>query len=57
MEFLARRPRFAALRSAVGYLWAAAAITAIGTVILGLMHSMEGGFNEATLAKHRALGI
>jgi uncharacterized membrane protein len=57
LEFLARTRRFAGLRAAVGYLWAAAAISAIGTVMLGWMHSTEGGFAAATLARHRALGI
>ncbi|HTT05831.1 MAG TPA: c-type cytochrome domain-containing protein [Steroidobacteraceae bacterium] len=57
LEFLARSRRFAGLRGSVGYLWAAAAISAIGTVVLGLMHSTEGGFAAATLARHRALGI
>ena len=57
LEFLARRPRFAALAGAANYLWAAAAITAIGTVALGLAHSTEGGFDAYTLNRHRALGI
>jgi uncharacterized membrane protein len=57
LELLARRPRFASLANAAPFLWACAAVTAVITVLLGLAHSTEGGFNPQTLARHRALGI
>ncbi len=57
LEFLARRPRFAGLASAATFLWGAAAVTAIITVVLGLMHASEGGFTGESLQRHRLLGI
>ena len=57
MEFLARMPRFAALRSTATFLWGAAAVTAIITVVMGLMHASEGGFTGESLQRHRFLGI
>ncbi len=57
LEFLARKPRFASLASAATFLWGAAAITAIITVALGLMHASEGGFSGESFERHRLLGI
>jgi len=57
LELMARRPRFAGLAAAANFLWGAAALTAVITVLLGLAHSTEGGFNPQILARHRALGI
>ena len=57
MELLARIPRFAALRSTATFLWGAAAVTAIITVTMGLMHASEGGFTGESLQRHRFLGI
>jgi hypothetical protein len=44
------------LRSAADFLWGAAAITAIGTAILGYMHFAEGGFEGSSGALHRFFG-
>ncbi len=57
LEFLARKPRFAALGSAATFLWGAASITAIITVVFGLMHATEGGFTGESFERHRLLGI
>ena len=43
-EWLARRERYRSLEPALGLLWAATAVTAIATVVLGYMHFAEGGF-------------
>lgn len=56
LEWLTRQGRRADLRRALGLAWAATAITAIGTVILGYMHFAEGGFQGTTAQAHRALG-
>jgi uncharacterized membrane protein len=57
VDFLSRRPKFAALGSASTLLWGATALTAIATVALGLAHFSEGGFSGPDLERHRALGI
>lgn len=57
LEFLARRPRFSHLANAANYLWAMAAITAIITVIFGLLHALEGGFTGPSFERHRILGV
>jgi uncharacterized membrane protein len=57
LEFLARKPRFAGLAAAANYLWAAAAVTAVITVAMGLMHASEGGFTGESLERHRMYGI
>jgi len=57
LEFLARKPRYANLAGAATFLWGAAAITAIITVVFGLMHASEGGFTGESLVRHRLLGI
>ncbi len=56
LEWLTRQGRRPDLEPALGLAWAATAITAIGTVILGYMHFAEGGFQGATVEAHRALG-
>lgn len=57
LEFLARKPKFAAWAPAATFLWGAAAITAVITVAFGLMHAQEGGFVGASFERHRLLGI
>ena len=57
LEFLARKPRFAGLAAAANYLWGAAAVTAVITVAMGLMHASEGGFTGESLERHRIYGI
>src|SRR6185437_5940641 len=56
LEWLTRGGRRPELKPALGLMWAATAITAIGTVILGFMHFSEGGFTGSTAQAHRALG-
>lgn len=57
LEVLARYvPRFAPLKAASSYLWGFAAVSAIGTVILGYMHYTEGGFDGPSVINHMVLG-
>ncbi|MGH8141097.1 MAG: c-type cytochrome domain-containing protein, partial [Steroidobacteraceae bacterium] len=56
LAWLTRRGRRPDLQAALGLAWAATALTAILTVILGYMHFAEGGFHGATVQAHRALG-
>jgi len=56
LEFMSRRGRFRHLQSAVGFVWAAGALCAIGTAALGYMHATEGGFEGAALDAHRLAG-
>ena len=56
LAWMTRRGRRPDLQPALGLAWAATAITAIGTVILGYMHFTEGGFQGFTVEAHRALG-
>lgn len=55
-EWLARREKYRYLEPALGFLWAASAITAIATVALGYMHFAEGGFSGPSAMRHRLLG-
>lgn len=55
-EWLARREKYRYLEPALGFLWAASAITAIATVALGYMHFAEGGFSGPSAIRHRFLG-
>lgn len=57
MDIFATRERFSTLRSASYFLWIAAALTAVVTVLLGYLHSLEGGFEGESFSRHRALGI
>lgn len=56
LDFLAYRPRFQPLAVASTFLWSGAAITAIGTVILGYLHYLEGNFAGTTAIIHMLLG-
>ena len=55
-EVLSRRPRFALLQPALGFLWLAGALSAVFTVLLGLLHAGEGGFDPAALRAHGMAG-
>lgn len=57
LDFLARKPRFQSLGAASAFLWSAAALTAIGTAVLGYLHYLEGGFAGNTAIIHMVLGI
>jgi uncharacterized membrane protein/mono/diheme cytochrome c family protein len=56
LDWLARRPRYAALAQASPFLWAGAAITAILTAALGYMHYAEGAFTGPSAEAHRFWG-
>ena len=56
LELLARKDKYRHLAAASGFLWMAAAVSAILTVILGYMHFAEGGFTGASAAQHRTFG-
>jgi len=56
LDWLARRPRYAALAQASPFLWGAAAISAVFTVALGYMHFAEGGFTGPSAEAHRLWG-
>lgn len=56
LEMVSRRERFRYLQSALGFVWAAGALSAIGTVALGYMHASEGGFEDDALSAHRLAG-
>jgi uncharacterized membrane protein len=56
LEWLARKPKFAHLEGASPFLWGAAAISALVTVILGYMHFAEGAFAGNSVVQHRNFG-
>jgi hypothetical protein len=56
LEWLARKDEYRYLRAASPFLWAATAISAIVTVVLGYMHFAEGGFVGAAAFQHRNFG-
>ena len=56
LDVAARRPRHQSLAPASAFLWAGAAITAIGTALLGYAHWLEGGFAGNTVLLHMAFG-
>lgn len=57
LDWAARRPRFASLARASAFLWGAAAVTAVVTAVLGLLHFAEGGFTGPSGSAHRFYGI
>lgn len=56
LEWMARREKYAYLESAAGFLWTAAAISAVATVVLGYMHFAEGGYEGPSGNQHRTFG-
>jgi uncharacterized membrane protein len=56
LDWLARRPRYASLASAAPLLWGLAAISAVGTTVLGYLHYGEGGFTGPSAEAHRLWG-
>ena len=56
LEWMTRRGKRPDLQPALGLAWAATALTAVLTVILGYMHFAEGGFQGPVAQAHRALG-
>ncbi|WP_428098565.1 c-type cytochrome domain-containing protein [Candidatus Rariloculus sp.] len=56
LEALARREKYRNLEAASPFLWGAAALTAIVTVVLGYFHFAEGSFGSASGVQHRTFG-
>jgi uncharacterized membrane protein len=56
LEWLARKPKYAHLEAVSPFLWGAAAISALVTVILGYMHFAEGAFTGNSAVQHRNFG-
>jgi uncharacterized membrane protein len=56
LDWIARRPRYAALAQASSFLWGAAAVTAVVTAALGYLHFAEGGFTGPSASAHRLFG-
>ncbi len=56
LEWAARKDRYRDLAAASPYLWGAAAVSAIATVVLGFMHFAEGGFDGPSATQHRLFG-
>jgi uncharacterized membrane protein len=56
VEWLARKPKYSHLAAASPFLWGAAAISALVTVILGYMHFAEGSFTGSSATQHRNFG-
>ncbi|MEZ4826196.1 MAG: c-type cytochrome domain-containing protein [Bacteroidia bacterium] len=57
MEILSRRKKFEAFRESVAFILLLGALSAVLSVILGLMLAQGGGYNETTLGLHKWLGI
>jgi uncharacterized membrane protein len=56
LDWVARRPRYAALAQASPFFWGAAAISAVFTAALGYMHFAEGAFTGPSADAHRLWG-
>jgi uncharacterized membrane protein len=56
LELLARKEKYRHLEAGSAFLWNAAAVSAIVTVVLGYMHFAEGGFSGASGNQHRTFG-
>ncbi|MDG2176342.1 MAG: hypothetical protein P8M72_09480 [Gammaproteobacteria bacterium] len=57
LDFLSQRSRYQYLAHALPLCWGATAISAVLTVLLGLMHFSEGGFEGPSASAHRNYGI
>lgn len=56
LELMVRKEKYRHLAAASAFLWIAAAVSAIVTVVLGYMHFAEGGFDGPSAAQHRTFG-
>jgi uncharacterized membrane protein len=56
LEWLSRKEKYSYLESAGGFLWTAAAVSAVATVMLGYMHFAEGGYEGPSGNLHRTFG-
>ena len=57
LEVLGRKRRDAGIASITPLVWCIGAATAVITVVLGWMHSLEPGFDGPDLARHRWWGV
>jgi uncharacterized membrane protein len=56
-DWLSGRPRFAGVRQILPLLWGIGAVTAVLSVVSGLMHAQEGGFDASFVGPHRFYAI
>jgi len=56
LDWIARRERYRALAAVSPFLWGAAALSAVLTVVLGYMHFAEGAFSGPAASAHRFFG-
>jgi hypothetical protein len=56
LDWLSRKEKHKQFEAAVRPLWAATAISAVATAVLGYMHFSEGGFIGPSASAHRVLG-
>jgi uncharacterized membrane protein len=56
LEFLSRKEKYRYLEAASPYLWGAAALSGLVTVVLGFMHFAEGSFTGPSAEQHRFFG-
>jgi uncharacterized membrane protein len=56
LDWTARRPAYARLAAVSPFLWGAAALSAVLTVVLGYMHFAEGAFTGPSASAHRLFG-
>jgi hypothetical protein len=56
LDWLSRGEKHKQLEPVVPPLWAATAISAVATAVLGYMHFSEGSFTGSSAVAHRALG-
>ncbi len=57
MEFAIRFPRFAHLRSSLGFIWLSGASSGVVALAFGYLLSLGGGYSENTLLWHQWSGI
>ena len=53
LDWVARRERYRALAAVAPFLWGAAALSAVVTVVLGYLHFAEGAFTGPAANAHR----
>ena len=56
-EFLARKPKYEGLKPATNLVLFVGALSAVASVIMGLLLAWGGGYDESTLGWHKWMGI
>ena len=56
-DWVSARSRFAGARQVATLLWGVGAVTAVLSVVSGLMHAAEGGFDAGNIGSHRFYAI